>query len=144
MGRHVPVSPARVIGSNPLRWVALGLLLAGCPYREPVPVQTWPGIEPTSNIVALDQAAWKLVGVQRQTVSRTADGRLRVELELASLSAKPFAFQVRTRFRDADGGLSGDETPFEMKTVTGNGTVAYAVESLKADAASFFIEIKTP
>lgn len=130
MGRHVPV--------------ILALFLAGCAFRGPVPLQTWPEIEPSSNVIALDKQAYKLVAIQGQQISRVADGRLNVKLELANLSDKDLPVQIQTLYRNKAGMLSGESTPFEMVVLPGNGSKLYETTSLKIDAASFTVQVKTP
>ena len=130
MGRHVPV--------------ILAFLLAGGGWRGPAPLQTLGGLSPTANVVALDKAAWQLVAVQEQRVERLDDGRMSVRLELANLSSGSLDVQVQTRFRDDAGMLLGDDTPAEIIVVPGNSSALYEATSLKANPASFSVEVNTP
>ena len=130
MGRHVSVIAA--------------LLLAGCAWHGPVPAQTYPGIEPSANVVTLDKAAYKLVAVKNQVVARRDDGLLNVRLELVNLSSKDLAVQIQTLFRDTTNMPSGEDTPFQMVVLPGGGFHMYEVTSLTADAASYTVQIKTP
>lgn len=132
MGRHVPVV------------AALLLALAGCGWHGPQTLQTWPGIDGNDDLIALDKAAWKLVAVRARQADKTEDGRLHVKLELANLSSLDLAVQVQTLFRDTTGMLTGDETPFEMVVLPGGGSKLYEATSLKTNATSFTVQVKTP
>lgn len=143
MGRDVPVSagswPARTLGA-----VALGLLLSGCGWTGPMNAQTWSDVAAGPDVITLDKAAYKLVAVQNKSTERLQDGRLEVRLELANLSSKDLPVQVQTLYRDEAGVLLDDATPFEMIVLPGNGSKLYKATSLKAAAASYTVQIKTP
>jgi hypothetical protein len=115
-----------------------------CAYRGPLPAQTYPEIEPTSSVMVLDKAAYKLVAIQNMTVDRDGSGRLEVKLELANLSKKDLPVQAQTLYRDKDGMLLGDATPFEMIVLPGNGSGLYNSTSLQPQTHSFTVQIKTP
>lgn len=133
MGRHVSVT------------LLLGMLwLAGCAWRGPAPLQTFPKVTPTISVVALDEEAYRLVAIQDQQVEMLEDGRLKIRLELANLSNIDLDVQVQTMFRDADGALTGDATPFEMLVLPGNGSKLYEVISLQNDPSAYTIQVKTP
>ena len=131
MGRHVPV-------------ILSLALLVGCAWRGPAPMQTMGDLSPTANIIAMDKAAWQLVAVQGQQVERLDDGRLQVRLELANLAMGALDVQVQTRFRGDDGMLNGDETPAEIIVIPGGSSKLYEAVSLKANPASFTVEVNTP
>jgi len=102
------------------------------------------GVAASDEILALDEAAWKLVAVQNRSVERQADGRMSVRVELANLSAMDLSVQVSTLFRDAQGMPSSSGTPFEMIVIPGNGSQLYEVTSLERNPESFTVQIKTP
>ena len=132
MGRRLPVV------------AALLALLVACGWRGPSPVQTWSHIEPVGNVIALDEAAWRLVSLSDYQVARGDDGRLDVVLELDNLSALDVEVQVQTVFRDGQGQLLSDETGWQMMVLPGNGSSRYEVRSLSTDAESFVVQVKTP
>lgn len=137
MGRDVPVSTACK------GFVAALFFAVGCAWRGPAPLQTFPDVKPTSDVVALDKAAWKLVAIQHQVVEKTDDGRLKIQLELANLSDTDLSIQVKAIFRDDKGMLLHDDTPFEMLVLPGNGSELFEATSLRK-AASFTVQVKTP
>jgi len=96
------------------------------------------------SVITLDKAAYKLVAVQAEANETLPDGRLKVKLELANLSALDLPVQIQTLFRDANGMLLGDATPFEMQVLPGNASALYETTSLAPGAASFTVQIKTP
>ena len=132
MGRDVSVS------------LLAGLLLMGCSWRGPAPLQTPRGVDETSSVLAMDKAAWQLVALNQVQAEREADGRLRVVLELANLSSLELAVQVQTVFRDKEGALYGDETNWQMVVLPGSANYRYDVVSLRPDADSFKVQLKTP
>ncbi len=132
MGRRLPVA------------ALLLALLVSCGWRGPTAIQTWSHLEPVPNVIALDEAAWKLVSLSDIQVDRADDGRLDVVLELANLSDRDLEVQVQTVFRDAEGGLISDETNWRMMVLPGNGSARYEVRSLSTQAASFVVQVRTP
>ena len=132
MGRRLPVA------------ALLLALLVACGWRGPTAIQTWSHLEPVPNVIALDEAAWRLVSLSDIQVKRSDDGRLDVVLELANLSDKQLEVQVQTVFRDAQGGLISDETNWRMVVLPGSGSTRYEVRSLSTEAASFVVHVKTP
>ena len=132
MGRRLPVA------------ATLLMLLMACAWRGPAPVQTWSHLEPVGNVIALDEAAWRLVSLSDYQVARGDDGRLDVVLELANLSALDVEVQVQTVFRDGEGRLLSDETGWQMMVLPGNGSSRYEVRSLSTDGESFVVQVKTP
>ena len=131
MGRHVSVA-------------LLALALAACGWHGPTAAQTWPGVKNDDVIIALDKAAYKLVGVSAHQAIPESDGRLRVTLELSNLSALDLPVQVQTVFRDKDGMLTGDETNAAMIVLPGDGSSRYEVVSLTPNPGSYTVSIKTP
>ena len=140
MGRDVPMK-----GSiKRSLMIALAAISVGCAYRGPLPAQTFPEVDPTSSVMVLDKAAYKLVAIQNMAVDRDESGRLQVKLELANLSNKDLPVQAQTLYRDKDGVLLGDATPFEMIVLPGNGSGLYNSTSLQPQTHSFTVQIKTP
>jgi hypothetical protein len=136
MGSDVPMKGA-------LAALAL-LLVQACAWHGPQALQTWPEVGDAPEIVALDKAAWKLVAVQKRSMTITPDGQAQISLELANLSAKDLSVQVQTIFRNKDGMLTGDETSWQMVRIPGNATWLYEVKSLQPHPGSYLIQIKTP
>lgn len=134
MGRHVSVMAAAMLAA----------LVAGCGWRGPAPLQTFPGVVQGVDVVALDEAAWKLVAIQNRSVNSTPDGRMTIKLELANLSSLDLDIQVQALFRDAQGLPMSDNPPFEMLVLPGGGSRLYEVSSLQPSPGSFTIQIKTP
>ncbi len=141
MGRRLPVGPSG--WRAPV--LALGLaLFVACSWRGPTPVQAWSHLDPVSNVIALDEAAWRLVSLSDYQVARGEDDRLEVVLELANLSSLDLEIQVQTVFRDGDGRLISDETNWRMLVLPGSGSARYEVRSLSAEAESFVVQVRTP
>ncbi len=134
MGRALPVKAALLLAA---------LWASGCAWRGPQPLEAWKAVGSSDDIVALDQAAHRLVAVQTKSQDRTADGRLRLRLELANLSDTDLPVQVQTRFRDAAGAVIGDDTPAEMVVLPAQGSKGYQAISLRADAAAYTVSVNT-
>ena len=133
MGRALPVKAA----------LLAAMFVAGCAWRGPQPLDAWKAVGSSDDIIALDEAAHRLVAVQTKAQDRTADGRLRLRLELANLSDKDLPVQVQTRFRDASGAVIGDDTPAEMMVLPAQGSKGYQVVSLQATAAAYTVSVNT-
>ena len=86
-----------------MKTLVLALFLGGCAMRGPFPLQTMPGLDPTSSLLAIDQAAYKLVAVRSWQTDRVADGQHSVpSKDVArrygrSLSNLPAAFVLAER-----------------------------------------------
>ena len=140
MGRALPVTGALRGGLLALLWT-----VAGCAaWQGPKPLQAWKAVGKSEEIVALDKAAHTLVAVQSKAEERRPDGRLALRVELANLSDKDLAIQVQTLFRDKAGVPTGEDTPFEPMVLPGMGSKIYSVVSLRPDAATYTIQVKTP
>ena len=136
MGRDVPMTRPLIAG--------VLSLLAACAWQGPVPLQTWPDVADSPEVVALDKAAWQLVAIQKKDVQTTADGHMQLAFELVNLSSKDLTVQVQTVFRNQSGMLTGDETSWQMLTLAGNGSKLYEVKSLSTTPGSYLIQVKTP
>lgn len=138
MGRDVPVMPGAA-------GVALAaLLLGGCAWQGPAPLQTYPDMEPSASVLAVDKAAYKLVALRHIQTDREADGRLRITIELENLSDKDLPVQIKTVFRSSEGRLTGDESSWQMIVLNGGATERYDMVSMSADAGQFEVQVKTP
>lgn len=134
MGRDVPVMAA-----------ALALLLSACSsWMGPQALQAYPGVKNDGSVVALDEAAWKLVAVKNLASDRTTDGRLHVRVELSNQSDKDLPVQLQILFRDAKGQITGEDTPFQMVVLPGGAVKLHEVTSLRTDAAAYTVQVKTP
>ena len=135
MGRHVSV----ILGI-----AALAVATVGCTWR-PLPARGLTGIDASADVLALDPDAYDTVALRAKQITRTPDGRLRVELDIANIDPawRTVTVQVQTRFLDAAGVYSGDETPMEMVVLSPDSTVHYECASL-TPAASYVVHIKTP
>jgi hypothetical protein len=140
MGRDVPM----IVGWTRGGMLAAMVMMAGCGWKGPQPLQAWKAVGESDNIIALDEGAHTLVAIQTKGVGRTDDGRMSIRLELANLSKKDLTVQVQTLFRDKAGVPTGDDTPFEALVLPGGGSVLYETASLAADAAKFTVQVKTP
>lgn len=134
MGRDVSVIPA----------LFAALLGACASWTGPQAVQAWPGVTNNDEVIALDKAAWKLVGVKNLHSDRTVDGRLHVQVELSNQSDKDLPVQLQVLFRDAGGQITGEDTPFQMVVLPGGAVKLHEVTSLRTDAASYTVQVKTP
>lgn len=134
MGRDVPVMA-----------VLCALLLSACTsWAGPQAVQSWPGVKNNDRVIALDKAAWKLVGVKNLHSDRTEDGRLHVRVELSNQSDKDLPVQLQVLFRDEAGQITGEDTPFQMVVLPGGGVKLHEVTAMRTDAASYTVQVKTP
>jgi hypothetical protein len=136
MGRDVPMNRTAIAG--------MFALLAACAWQGPAPLQTWPDVSASPEVVALDKAAWELVAIQKKEVKTTAEGHMHLAFELVNLSSKDLTVQVQTVFRNQSGMLTGDETSWQMLTLTGNGSKLYEVKSLSTTPGSYLVQVKTP
>jgi|WetSurMetagenome_2_1015567.scaffolds.fasta_scaffold817805_1 hypothetical protein len=147
MGRDVPVrSPflsAFLCVFLVLSTTAAAIGASGCAWKGPLPLQTL-GAPQVDNVIAIDEAAYKLVALRNHHVSRTVDKRMEVELELLNLSSADLNIQVRTVFRDGEGMLLAEAGVWQMMVLPGSGSSLYKVASLSEKAASAQIEVKTP
>ncbi len=132
MGRHVPVI-----------WL-VAALLTGCAWQGPAPLQTYPDMEASDAVLAVDKAAWKLVALRHIQTDREGDGRLRVTIELENLSEKDLPVQIKTVFRSAEGRLTGDESSWQMVVLNGGATERYDMVSMNEQAGQFEVQVKTP
>lgn len=133
MGRDVPVT------------ALLALLLAACSsWVGPQAVQTWPGVKTGASVLALDEAAWKLVAVKEVSQATTPDGRLSARVVLVNLSSKDLPVQIQAIYKDKAGNPVGDETPFAMHVLPGGGGKVLELIANDAKAASYVVQVKTP
>lgn len=132
MGRHVPV-------------IALAFaLLAGCAWKGPKELQAFKPLKETEAVLAVDEAAYKLVAMSQLEANRLDDKRLQLIIELNNLSAADLTVQVKTTFRDQDGSLYGDETSWRTLTLPGGSDYRYEVVSLQSKADTYKVQIRTP
>ena len=132
MGRHVSVATLSL------------MLLAGCAWRGPKELQAFKPLDETEAVLAVDEAAYKLVAMSQLEAKRLEDQRLQLVIELNNLSGSDLTIQVKTTFRDASGSLYGDETSWETITLPGGSDYRYEVVSLQPKADTYKVQIRTP
>jgi hypothetical protein len=123
------------------------LLSAGCasthdkgPYlpQTPQPV----GYETREPVVLLDPGVQYSVtcsGIQEQILS---DGRLEVVAHLRNRENRRIEVQANCVFKDQNGFLTGDETPFVMVILTENGTEDARFVSMNTLAKKYTIRVR--
>ena len=123
------------------------LLAAGCasthdkgPYlpQTPQPV----GYETREPVVLLDPGVQYSVtcsGIQEQILS---DGRLEVVAHLRNRENRRIEVQANCVFKDLNGFLTGDETPFVMVILTENGTEDARFVSMNTLAKKYTIRVR--
>jgi hypothetical protein len=122
------------------------LLVAGCsthdkgPYLpEGVKTPAYEGREP---VVLLDPGVQYSVtcsGVQEQMLP---DGRLEVVAHLRNRENRRIEVQANCVFKDQNGFLTGDETPFVMVIMTENATEDARFVSMNALAKKYTIRVR--
>jgi hypothetical protein len=123
-----------------------GLLAAGCSTHDKGPYQAqWPATpayETRDPVVLLDPGVQYSVtysGVQSRTIE---DGRLQVTVQLRNRENRRIEVQANCVFKDENGFLDGDETPFQMVILTENATQDITFTSMNNLAKRFTIRVR--
>jgi hypothetical protein len=123
------------------------LLVAGCssthdkgPYLPQTPKT--PAYEGKEPVVLMDPGVQYSVtcsGIQEQILS---DGRLEVVAHLRNRENRRIEVQANCVFKDQNGFLTGDETPFVMVILTENGTEDARFVSMNTLAKKYTIRVR--
>ena len=122
------------------------LLGAGCSTHDKGPyLPEWPktpAYETREPVVLLDPGVQYSVtysGVQEQTLP---DGRLQVVVHLRNRENRRIEVQANCVFKDQNGFLTGDETPFKMVILTENATEDAIFTSMNNLAKKFTVRVR--
>ena len=122
------------------------LLTAGCSTHDKGPYQAqWPSTpayETRDPVVLLDPGVQYSVtysGVQSRTLE---DGRLQVTVQLRNRENRRIEVQANCVFKDQNGFLAGDETPFQMVILTENATQDVTFTSMNDSAKRFTVRVR--
>jgi uncharacterized protein YcfL len=122
------------------------LFLTGCSTHDKGPYQAqWPSTpayETRDPVVLLDPGAQYSVtysGVQSRTLE---DGRLQVTVQLRNRENRRIEVQANCVFKDQNGFLAGDETPFQMVILTENATQDVTFTSMNDTAKRFTVRVR--
>ena len=122
------------------------LLVAGCSTHDKGPyLPEWsqtPAYETREPVVLLDpgvQYSVTYTGVQEQTLP---DGRLQVVVHLRNRENRRIEVQANCVFKDQNGFLTGDETPFQMVILTENATEDVIFTSMNNLAKKFTVRVR--
>ena len=121
-------------------------LTAGCSTHDKGPYQAqWPSTpayETRDPVVLLDPGVQYSVtysGVQSRTLE---DGRLQVTVRLRNRENRRIEVQANCVFKDQNGFLAGDETPFQMVILTENATQDVTFTSMNDTAKRFTVRVR--
>ena len=122
------------------------LLVAGCSTHDKGPyLPEWsqtPAYETREPVVLLDpgvQYSVTYTGVQEQTLP---DGRLQVVVHLRNRENRRIEVQANCVFKDLNGFLTGDETPFQQVILTENATEDVIFTSMNNLAKKFTVRVR--
>jgi hypothetical protein len=122
------------------------LLVAGCSTHDKGPyLPEWsktPAYETREPVVLLDpgvQYSVTYTGVEQRTLP---DGRLQVVVHLRNRENRRIEVQANCVFKDQNGFLDGDETPFRMVILTENATEDVTFTSMNDQAKKFTIRVR--
>jgi hypothetical protein len=122
------------------------LLVAGCSTHDKGPyLPEWsqtPAYETREPVVLLDpgvQYSVTYTGVQEQPLP---DGRLQVVVHLRNRENRRIEVQANCVFKDLNGFLTGDETPFKMVILTENATEDVTFTSMNNLAKKFTVRVR--
>ncbi|MEI6391849.1 MAG: DUF1425 domain-containing protein [Verrucomicrobiota bacterium] len=122
------------------------LFVAGCSTHDKGPyLPQWsqtPAYETREPVVLLDpgvQYSVTYTGVQEQTLE---DGRLQVVVHLRNRENRRIEVQANCVFKDQNGFLTGDETPFRMVILTENATEDAIFTSMNNLAKKFTVRVR--
>ena len=122
------------------------LFVAGCSTHDKGPyLPQWsqtPAYETREPVVLLDpgvQYSVTYTGVQEQTLE---DGRLQVVVHLRNRENRRIEVQANCVFKDQNGFLTGDETPFKMVILTENATEDAIFTSMNNLAKKFTVRVR--
>ena len=122
------------------------LLVAGCSTHDKGPyLAQWPqtpAYETREPLVLLDPGVQYSVtysGLQSRTLE---DGRLQVTVQLRNRENRRIEVQANCVFKDQNGFLDGDETPFQMVILTENATHDVSFTSMNDRAKRFTVRVR--
>jgi hypothetical protein len=122
------------------------LLATGCATHDKGPyLPEWPqtpAYETREPVVLLDpgvQYSFTYTGLEEQTLP---DGRLKVVVHLRNRENRRLEVQANCVFKDQNGFLTGDETPFQMVILTENATEDATFTSMNNLAKKFTIRVR--
>ena len=122
------------------------LLAAGCSTHDKGPyLAQWPqtpAYETREPLVLLDPGVQYSVtysGLQSRTLE---DGRLQVTVQLRNRENRRIEVQANCVFKDQNGFLDGDETPFQMVILTENATHDVSFTSMNDRAKRFTVRVR--
>ncbi len=122
------------------------LLSAGCSTYDKGPylpeASKTPPFENLDPVVMLDprvQYSVTYSGLQSRTLE---DGRLQVTVQLRNRENRRIEVQANCVFKDQNGFLDGDETPFQMVILTENATQDITFTSMNDLAKRFTIRVR--
>ena len=121
-------------------------MLVGCSTHDKGPyLAQWPetpAYETREPVVLLDPGVQYSVtysGVQSRTLE---DGRLQVDIQLRNRENRRIEVQANCVFKDQNGFLDGDETPFQMVILTENATKGLTFTSMNDRAKKFTVRVR--
>jgi hypothetical protein len=122
------------------------LFVTGCSTHDKGPyLPEWsqtPAYETREPVVLLDpgvQYSVTYTGVQEQTLP---DDRLQVVVHLRNRENRRIEVQANCVFKDLNGFLTGDETPFKMVILTENATEDVTFTSMNNLAKKFTVRVR--
>jgi hypothetical protein len=125
---------------------AAGLLVAGCSTHDKGPyLPEWPqtpAYETREPVVLLDPGVQYSVtysGIQQDTLP---DGRLQLTVMLRNRENRRIEVQANCIFKDQNGMLVGDETPFKTVILTENATEPVTFTSMNDRAKKYTVRVR--
>jgi len=82
------------------------------------------------------------VTVERDTGTKTDDGRLLVQVEFKNNMDRDLHLQIQTTFRDRQGLLLSDESNWEYVIIPRQSTYLYSCASMRKDAETYQVRVR--
>jgi hypothetical protein len=128
---------------RPLVVMAVALWAVGCAWKGPTPAKAMGEMETSWEVMVLDEACYRAVGLQGLRAKQTPHGILVVRVELGNRTDGDHDVQLRVLFGDERGHLVGEDPPWEDVMVPRVSYVIYEAHSM-APASTYRVELRSP
>lgn len=124
------------------------LLISGCstPLHDQGPyapqASATPALENSERFVLMDPGAQYSVTCTGIQEGATPDGRLKITAQIRNRENRRIEVQANCVFKDANGGTTGDETPFQTVILTENATEQVTFTAMNMGAKKYTIRVR--
>ena len=126
-----------------LGWLCGAALVTGCHSGAYAPVNTTKfDLENQAKFVLLDAAVQRSVTCSGLQERINADGRLEIVANIRNRVNRRVQIQINCVFKDEQGFATGDETPFQLITLTENAQEAVPFISMNNKARQYTIRVR--